>query len=353
MAQPSSRAELKDYALRRLGHPVLEVNVDDEQVEDLIDDALQHFHERHFDGIERMFLKHKITADDVERFKGSDQLKIIAGDEGAVTFTLTSGGTGYTNDTAVATTGGSGTGLTFDTTTDGGVIKSILINTDGQDYVVGDTITITGGNTDATIEVKSVDSDTTWENRNNYLTVPNHVVGISKVFGVSSNWVRNDLFGLSNQYFLMDIFSFSSGFAFGNFDMTNYYMIRQYFETLDMVVNTGMLVEYRWNQRQDKLFLDIDPSKVVEGNYLLIDCYRALDPTEYTQVYNDRWLKKYIPALIKRQWGQNLIKFQGVQLPGGVSLNGEKIFSDAEKEIAMILAEGKDQFELPAMDMIG
>ena len=353
MAQPSTRAELKDYALRKLGHPILEVNVDDDQVEDLIDDAIQHFHERHFDGIERMFLKHLITQDDVERFRGSDQITKLSGDDGTVTFTLTSGGTGYSDGTAVATTGGSGTDLTLNTVTDSGVITKILINGDGAGYVVGDTITVSGGNTDATITVRSVDSDSIWENRNNYLKVPDHVLGISKVFGVSSNWVRNDLFGLSNQYFLMDVFSFSSGFAFGNFDMTNYYMIRQYFETLDRIVNTGQLVEYRWNQRQDRLFLDLDPAKIVKGNYVLIDCYRMLNPEDFTQVYNDRWLKKYVPALIKRQWGQNLIKFQNVQLPGGVALNGEKLYSDAQKEISMILAEGQDQFELPAIGQIG
>ena len=353
MAQPSTRTELKDYCLRRLGHPVLEVNVDDDQVEDLIDDAMQYFHERHYDGIERMFLKHLVTEDDVERFKGSDALTIEAGDEGAVTFTLDSGGTGYSDATAVATTGGSGTGLTLNTTTESGVIKQILINGDGSGYVVGDTITISGGNTDASITIKSVESDTRWENRNNYLKVPNHVVGISKVFGVSSNWVRNDLFGLSNQYFLMDIFSFSSGFAFGNFDMTNYFMIRQYFETLDRIVNTGQLVEYRWTQKQDRLYLDLDPSKIVSGNYVLIDCYRMLNPEEFTQVYNDRWIKAYLTQLIKRQWGQNLIKFQNVQLPGGVSLNGEKLYRDAEQEIALLKAEGKDQFELPAIGQIG
>ena len=352
--QPSSRTDFKTYCLRQLGAPVLEINLASEQCEDLIDDAIQHFHERHFDGIERMFLKHLITQDDVERFKGSDQLVSLPGDEGVVTYTVTNGGSNYADATAVATsTSGSGTGLTLNISTTNGAITKILVNADGQDYEIGDTITVSGGNTDATIEVRSVKRDTQWENRNNYISVPDHIVGISKVFGVSSNWVRNDLFGMSNQYFLMDIFSFSSGFAFGNFDMTNYYMIRQYFETLDMVVNTGMLVEYRWSQKQDRLFLDLDPAKIVEGNYILIDCYRMLNPEEFTQVYNDRWIKPYTTALIKRQWGQNLIKFQNVQLPGGVSLNGEKIFADAEKDIAMLKAEGHDQFELPAMGQIG
>jgi len=276
MAQPSTRAELKEYCLRRLGHPVLEINVDDDQLDDLIDDAFQYYRERHFDGVEKMYLKHEITADDVTRFDSSDESVTTLAPDSA-----------------------------------------------------------------------------TWLNRNNFIEIPEHVVGISKVFGVSSNWVRNDLFGLSNQYFLMDIFSFSSGFAFGNFDMTNYFMIRQYFETLDMVVNTGALVEFRFNQRQDRLFIDIDKSRLAEGNYLLIECYRYLDPDDFTQVYNDSFIKQYLTALIKRQWGQNLIKFNNVQLPGGVSLNGRQLFEDAQKEIDELMAKSATYYELPPMDMIG
>lgn len=276
MAKPSSRQELKEYCLRRLGHPVLEINVDDDQLEDLIDDALQYYQEYHYDGVELMYLKHQITEEDYLRFNESNQIVTTEDPHSA-----------------------------------------------------------------------------TWENRNNFIEVPDHVIGITKVFGVSSNWVRNDLFGLSNQYFLMDIFSFSSGFAFGNFDMTNYYMIRQYFETLDMVVNTGSLVQFRFNKRQDKLFIDIDKSRMTPGNYLLIECHRALDPEDWTQVYNDSFVKPYLTALIKRQWGQNLIKFNNVQLPGGVSINGRQLFEDAQREIDELMEKSSSYYQLPPIDMIG
>ena len=276
MAKPSSRQELKEYCLRRLGHPVLEINVDDDQLEDLIDDALQYYQEYHYDGVELMYLKHQITEEDYQRFNASDQ----------------------------------------------------IVTTEDPDSA-------------------------TWENRNNFIEIPDHVIGITKVFGVSSNWVRNDLVGLSNQYFLMDIFSFSSGFAFGNFDMTNYFMIRQYFETLDMVVNTGALVQFRFNKRQDKLFIDVDKSRMTPGNYLLIECHRALDPEDWTQVYNDSFIKPYLTALIKRQWGQNLIKFNNVQLPGGVSLNGRQLFEDAQREIDELMEKSSSYYQLPPIDMIG
>ena len=276
MAEPSSRQELKDYCLRRLGHPVLEINVDDDQLDDLIDDAFQYYRERHFDGVEQMYLKHEITAEDVTRFDSADE----------------------------------------------------------------------------TSSTPAPDAST-WLTRKNFIEIPEHIVGISKVMGISSNFARNNLFGMNNQYFLMDIFSFSSGFAFGNFDMSNYYMLKQYFETLDMIVQTGSLVQYRFNQRSDRLYLDIDKARMIEGNFLLIECYRFLNPDEFTQVYNDSFVKQYLTALIKRQWGQNLIKFNNVQLPGGVSLNGRQLFEDAQKEIDALMEKSSSYYELPPMDMIG
>lgn len=276
MAKPSTRQELIDYAKRQLGAPVLQINIADEQVDDIIDTAIQFYQEWHYEGVEKMYLKHLVTADDVTRFKTSnEENSTLAPDEA------------------------------------------------------------------------------TWQNRNNFIEIPDHVIGISKVFGVSSSFVRNDMFGLSNQYFLMDVFSFSSGFAFGNFDMTNYYMIRQYFETLDMVVNTGALVEYRFNKRQDRLFIDIDVNRLEEGNYILIDCYRALDPDTFTQIYNDPFVKRYATALMKRQWGANLIKYNNVQLPGGITLNGRQIWEDGNAEVMQLEADMPLKYTLPPMDMIG
>jgi len=276
MAKPSTREEFKDYCLRRLGAPILEINVDQDQLDDIVDDAIQFFQEFHYDGIELMYLKHQITEEEYTRFNESDE----------------------------------------------------------------------------TTTTPDPDSSS-WLDRNNFIEVPDHVIGITKVFGVSSNWVRNDLFGLSNQYFLMDIFSFSSGFAFGNFDMTNYYMIRQYFETLDMVVNTGALVQYRFNKRQDRLYIDIDKTRMKPDNYLLIECHRALDPADWSQIYNDSFLKRYTTALIKRQWGQNMIKYQNIQLPGGITMNGRQLWEDGDAEVKELESKMISDYSLPPIDMIG
>ena len=355
MAQPTTRVEFTEYCLRKLGAPVLEINVDDDQVEDLIDDAIQLYQEYHFDGVERMLLKHKVTADDVERFTKSDYIQTVNGTEGAVTFTLTNG-TGYTEGVTegVATTNttGTGSGLTLTITADSsGAITETLISDFGSGYVVGDVLTIDGGT--ASVTVSSVVSDTRWQNRSNYIPIPDHVIGISKVYGVSSGLSDNEMWGFANQYFLMDVFSFNSGYTFSNFDMSYFFMIKQWFETLDMVINTGNLVPYRYNKKQDRLYIDIDVQRPKENQYILIDCYRALDPAEWSQVWNDSWLKRYAPALIKRQWGQNLIKFNNVQLPGGITMNGRQLYEDAEKEIAMLEAKLRDEYQLPPMDMIG
>ena len=278
MAQPASRQELRDYCLRQLGAPVLEINLDDDQIDDAIDDALQYFRERHFNGAEKMYLKHEFTDDDVTRFTTANE-------------------------------------------------------------------TVTTSAPDAA----------TWENRKNYLEIPEHVFGISKVYGISSNFVRNSLFGLNNQYYLMDLFSYTSGtgLAFGGVDMVNYYMVKQHFETIDMIINTGSLVQFRFNTRQDRLYIDIDPNRVTKDQWLLIECYRALDPSTFTGVFNDLFVKKYATALMKRSWGQNLIKFNGVTLPGGVSMNGRQLYEDALGEIAALMEDSISTYELPPLDMIG
>ena len=278
MAAPSTKAEFKDYCLRQLGAPVLEINVDDDQIDDRIDDALQYFRERHYDGSERMYLKHQFTEDDVTRFQTQNEVQSTTAPDAAG-----------------------------------------------------------------------------WENRKNFLEIPEHVFGISKVYGISSSFLRNSLFGMSNQYYLMDLFSYTSGtgLAFGGVDMVNYYMVKQHFETIDMIINTGSLVSYRFNTRADRLYIDIDPDRIVKDQMLIIDCERALDPNTYSQVWDDFFLKKYATALLKRQWGQNLIKFNGVQLPGGVSINGMQIYKEGQEEIDELMEKSISTFELPPLDMIG
>jgi len=128
-------------------------------------------------------------------------------------------------------------------------------------------------------------------------------------------------------------------------------MTKRYLEDIDFLLTTEKQI--RFNQRQDRLYLDLDWGSVKVDDYIIIDCYRLLDPNDFARVYNDSFLKRYLTALMKRQWGQNLIKFQGVKLPGGIELNGRQIYDDAEKDLEIIREQMSNTYELPPLDMIG
>ena len=153
------------------------------------------------------------------------------------------------------------------------------------------------------------------------------------------------MFSIKYQLFLNDLYYFNS------VELLQYAMTKTYLEDIDHLLTTDKQV--RFNKRQDRLYLDIDWKAQSAGDYIILDCYRALDPASFTQVYNDSFLKKYLTALIKRQWGQNLIKFNGVKLPGGIELNGRQIYDDAERELQEIKSRMAMDYELPPYDFIG
>tara|TARA_Y100000768_G_scaffold324832_1_gene261644 strand:- start:195 stop:1040 length:846 start_codon:yes stop_codon:yes gene_type:complete len=281
MAKPASRTQLVDYCLRKLGAPVLEINLDDDQIDDLVDDAVQLFNERHFDGVERMYLKYQLTEEDIERGKAKDHNGV-----GIVTTTATS-----TNIAGYGTT---------------------ISN---------------------------------WYETSNFLQVPDSVVGVEKIFKFDTSSISGGMFSIKYQLFLNDLYQFNS------IELLQYAMVKSYLEDIDHLLTTDKQV--RFNKRQDRLYLDIDWGSESVGNWLVLDCYRALDPTSFTQVYNDSFLKLYLTALMKRQWGQNLIKFRGVKLPGGIELNGREIFDDAEREIEGLRSRMFSEYELPPYDFIG
>ena len=280
MAKPSTRQELIDYSLRRLGAPVLEINVDDDQIDDLVDDAIQYFNERHYDGVERMYLKYKITEDDINRGKATG-----------------------TDGVGVVTTTGSSNIVGFGTTT-----------------------------------------FNFYEN-SNYIQVPDSVIGIEKVFKFDTSTISAGMFSIKYQMFLNDLYHFNS------IELLQYSMVKSYLEDIDFLLTTDKQIRY--NKRQDRLYLDIDWGAQPKETFLVIDCYRALDPESFTQVYNDSFVKKYLTSLIKRQWGQNLIKFNGVKLPGGIELNGRQIYEDAERELEDIKQRMSSEYEIPPLDLIG
>ena len=280
MAKPSTREGFKDYCLRQLGAPVLEINVDDDQIDYLVDDALQFWQERHFDGTESQYLKYKITQDDIDRGKAR------VGNQGA----------GITTTTDSATITGSSVGFNF-------------------------------------------------EENSNFLKIPDDVIGVNKVFRFDSSSISSGMFSVKYQLFLNDIY------WLGASELLSYSMVKSHLETIDRLLTTDKQI--RFNKTQGKLYIDIEWNNATVDDYIIIDCYRALDPSTNQLVWNNYFLKRYATALIKRQWGQNLIKFQGVKLPGGIELNGRPIYDDAERELTELRQAMISEYELPPFDLIG
>lgn len=281
MAKPTTRQELKDYAYRQLGAPVLDINIDDDQADDLMDDAIQFFNERHYNGVEKMYLKHELTQEDIDRGKAD---------------------------------GTSGVG-----------------------------IVTTSVNSSSVSGLGTVTSN--WYENSNFIPVPDSVIGVEKVFKFDSSTISSGMFSIKYQLFLNDLYQFNS------IDLLQYSMVKTYLEDIDFLLTTDKQI--RFNQRQDRLYLDIDWAAEEAGQYIVLECWRALDPTAYSQIYNDPWLKKYLTALLKKQWGQNLIKFKGVRLPGGIEFNGREIYEDGQREIDTLLEKMTSEYEVPPLDMIG
>lgn len=253
MAQPSSRQTLKDYCLRRLGHPVIKVNVDDAQVEDRLDDALQFFAEYHFDGVERMYFPYQLTQQD---------------------------------------------------------ITNKYVNTD--------------------------------------LISPN-IITVNRVFPFSeSGSSATNFFSARYQMHLQDYF----GLRNGNFNLAYYDIAQQYISLVQQYLEPEKA--FTFSRVTNKLRLDTNWDEMLRsGEYLMIEAYVVLNPNTYTEIYNDRLLKEYLTNLIKRQWGQNLSKFSGVALPGGVQFDGQKIQEEAQTQLDKIEEQVQLKYELPPDFMVG
>jgi len=271
MATPSTRSTFKEYCLRALGKPVIEINVDPDQVEDRIDEALQYFAQYHYDGVERMFLKYQITADDITRARSDNSLASVTDVDGSTT--------------------------------------------------------------------------ATWKEQKNYIPVPTSIMSIVQVFPFTDKSALN-MFDVRYQLRLNDLYDFSST------SVIHYDMTMKHLDFLDHILVGETPI--RHNQHQNRLYLDMDfQTDVTAGDYIIIECYRKLDPSTYTDIWDDIFLKRYTTQLIKRQWGANLSKFQGVQMLGGVALNGEQLYTQAQEEIQRLEEQMQLAYELPPMHMIG
>ena len=262
MATPSTRETLKQYCLRSLGKPVIDINVDDDQVEDRLDEALQYFAQYHVDGVERMYLKYQVTTADVTRM----------------------------------------TSNTSESVTDNSIT-------------------------------------TAWKSSNNFLVVPTSVISVVNVFSLSDRANLN-MFDVRYQLRLNDLYDFSST------SIVHYEMTMKHLDFLDHILVGEK--PYRFNQHMNRLYIDMDWEVAVSADeYMIIECYRKLDPTTVTDIFDDLYLKRYATSLIKRQWGQNLSKFSGTAMLGGVTLNGPELFTSALAEQQKLEEEIRTTYETP------
>jgi len=262
MAVPSTKTTFKEYCLRALGKPVIDINVDDDQVDDRIDEAVQYFAQYHVDGVERMYLKYLVTDADITR-----------------------------------------------------------MTTDTSESVTDSSVT------------------TTWKRADNFLVVPSSVISVVNVFPLSDRASMN-IFDVKYQLRLNDLYDFSST------SIVHYEMTMRHLDFLDHILVGEKPM--RFNQLSNRLFIDMDwKNDITAGEYLIIEVFRKLDPDTHTDIYDDIYLKRYATALIKRQWGQNLSKFNGTAMLGGVTLNGPELFSTAIAEQQKLEEEIRSNYEEP------
>ena len=314
MTAPASRQNLIDYCLRRLGHPVIEINIDDDQIEDRIDDALQFWREYHFDGTELTYLKAEITPSTMT-------LASFVGTLFTVGETLTGQSSGATAKVLSKT---SSTSIKID----------VLTGTfTGGETVTGGTSGISGALAASNpVSLGVID--------NKYFEISDSVIGITRVFPFSNRANGMNMFDIRYQILLNDMYSLMST------DLIYYSQVKTQLELINQLLVGQKPIRY--NRHMNRLYVDMDwEADGVVGDYMIVECYRILDPDTFTDVYNDMFLKRYATALIKRQWGENLKKFAGVQLPGGVTLNGVVIYQEAIDEITNLESEMQSKYEIP------
>ena len=413
MPIPSSREQLKQYALRALGKPVIEINADDDQLEDRIDEALQYFAQYHFDGVRRTYLKYQYTQADFDRMtvdrvsqsttkEATTVSNSFTGDGSTKVFTLDTSADQLSSvkvnikedDDILNTFTGDGSTNVFQLTNPADSVDALTVTVDGilktrtTDFIVAlktfefvtapvaDAVivvkirnTVPAAGTDSvagvgyTVEDKTLtffvapssnskisatisnQVTTSWKEAQNYIICPESVVSVINIFPFSSKGSMN-VFDVRYQMRLNDLYDFSSG------SMVNYDMVMRQLDFLDHILVGEKPM--RFNQHDNRLYVDMDwKNDLLVGEYLVIECYRKLDPSQHTDVFNDIMLKRYVTALFKKQWGANLSKFSGVAMLGGVTLNGQQIFSESLTDIQDLEKEIRSSFEMSQPLMIG
>jgi len=327
MATASSRQELKDYCFRRLGHPVIQINVEDSQVDDRIDEALEYYRDYHFDATEKLYFKHQITANN-----RNDRIHDVV---------VHAGGTGYQNTDTVVYTGGqigrAPTDPAASITTDAnGAILSVTQSAFGNGYATAPEVTITTGTGSGVVLEARLGG---------FIEIPENIMGVIRIFDIGSALAVGNIFSIQYQIVLNDLYNLTA------VSMVPYYMTFQHLRLIEELLVGQQPIRY--NRHKNICHVDTNWDRFSEDQFLILECYEVVDPDIYNDVWNDRWLKRYATALIKLQWGDNTKKYAEMQLPGGMYFNGQQIYDEAMQEIAELEKEMITSYSLPVSDMIG
>jgi len=326
MTQPTTRTTFKDYCKRKLGWPVVELNIDDDQVEDCIDDSLQFFQEYHFDATENTFLKHqisgstlKLTGDPSGSFSNGE---IITGGTSGVQATVHayhSANTTLRYKNPEVKSGGDGNTFYANTTTT---------------FSTGETIT--GNTSSATATTHASTATAIGDFDNKYISIAEAIIGVRRIIPFYDNSRSNSMFSSKYQFALAEMHKLGAS-------IVNYSLAQEHLSLLnEMFTGTP---QFRFNRHMDRLFLDISwGADASIDDWIVVEVDKIIDPATFT---------RYNTALMKQQWGQNLIKFEGLQLPGGVTMNGRQMYDDAKEELDKIGEEMQLRYELPVDHLIG
>lgn len=300
----TSRQQLKEYCLRELGAPVLEINVDDDQLEDRIDEALEYWRLYHPEGIEKVYLKHKMNA---------STLKLV--EPIAETFPIKSTVTGQTSGATARVIS------QIDKMSQG---TELIIRGVNGTFVAGETIVSNSENSvSATLDESPL---TLGELDLKYIQLPDIVYGVTRLIPFAGTQTSKSMFDIQYQLRLNDLYDLAST------SIIYYKMVMGHLALLDLELNGRPQINF--NRLQGRLYPIIDwEYDVSPGSFVVVECYRALDPAQFQKVWSELWLKKYTAALFKRQWATNLKKFSGIQLPGGVTIDGQSMYQEAVGEI--------------------
>jgi len=311
MAKPASRQDLIDYCLRALGHPVLEINLDDDQIDDRLDEAFEFYREFHYDSVELVYYKALVTA---------SVLQVTGVNAGSFTI----------GETITGSTSGTTTTVTAKISA-----NRVKVNSTNGTFKAGETLTGSISGTTTTVS-----SFTAGNLDNKYFTLDDSIIGVNRILQLSSRSNSSGMFDVRYQLLLNNIQSLT------NTDIIYYSQLKTQLQLINDLMTGQKPIQF--NRHMHKLFVDFDwQNDVAEGDYVIAECYKILDPDSYVSVYDDYFLKRYAVSLFKRQWGVNLKKFEGVQLPGGVTLNGQKIFDEAQEELTALRQTAQDTYQLP------